>query len=234
MSEIKYIHPVTQDKRFPIIDEFRGFAVFLMVIFHFSYDLSMFGWVTINFQKDLFWWTFPRVIVFFFLLSMGMSTPLSQKIEINWKSFGKRFGKIAFFALGISLVTYIMFPDKWIYFGTLHCIATASLAVLPLRNRPLISLILGSAIILPAVIFKINLPWFELPHKSMDYIPLFPWVGVVLWGIFATHKNWHLKSLPLNKFTRFLQLLGKHSLKIYILHQPIMYSVLYGIHYLSQ
>ncbi len=219
-----------QDKeRFPLIDQTRGLAVLLMIIFHFSYDLALFGWVKIDFQQDLFWWSFPRVIVFLFLFSMGLATPLDHKDKINWARFTKRIQKLVLFAALISLGSYFMFKSRWIYFGTLHCIAVASLVILPFRNRPKLSLILGSAIILPSVIFKINIPWFVMPHKSMDYIPLFPWIGVVMWGVFASHNRFHYFRFQDHFLLKFLEKLGKHSLIIYILHQPIMYSIFYGI-----
>jgi uncharacterized membrane protein len=216
--------------RYPFIDQIRGFAVLLMIIFHFSFDLALFGWVTIDFQKNLFWWVFPRVIVFLFLFSMGLSTPLSQREKINFKTLKKRLGKLILFAVIISIATYYMFPTRWIYFGTLHCIAIASIVILPFRNKPYLSLILGTAIILPSVILKQHIPWFELPHKSMDYIPLFPWIGIVMWGIFASHKRLHHLKFKSNRFLSFLELQGKHAFNIYILHQPIMYSILYVIY----
>jgi uncharacterized membrane protein len=216
--------------RFPLIDQIRGFAVFLMIIFHFSYDLSLFGWVQIDFQRNLFWWSFPRVIVFLFLFSMGLSTPLSHGKKINLHSLKKRLFKLVIFAGIISGATYIMFPNRWIYFGTLHCIALSSLVILPFRNKPWISLVIGTAILFPSVILKQNIPWFELPHKSMDYIPLFPWIGIVMWGVFASHKKLHHIKFKENKVLKFLEIQGKHSLNIYILHQPIMYSALYVIY----
>ena len=218
------------NNRYPLIDQIRGFAVFLMIIFHFSFDLALFGWVDINFQKNLFWWVFPRVIVFLFLFSMGLSTPLSQQERINFKTLKKRLGKLILFAIIISIGTYYMFPTRWIYFGTLHCIAVSSIVILPFRNRPMLSLILGTAILIPSIVFKQHIPWFELPHKSMDYIPLFPWIGIVMRGVFASHKKLHHLKFNSNPFLRFLELQGKHSLNIYILHQPIMYSILYVIY----
>ncbi|MBT7608855.1 MAG: DUF1624 domain-containing protein [Bacteriovoracaceae bacterium] len=216
--------------RYPLIDQIRGFAVLLMVIFHFSFDLALFQWVQIDFQKDLFWWGLPRLIVFLFLFSMGLSTPLSQGREINFKFLKKRLFKLVSFAIIISAGTYFMFRSRWIYFGTLHCIAVASIFILPFRNRPILSLVLGSAIVLASVFLKLNIPWIELDHKSMDYIPLFPWVGIVMWGVFASHKNLHHFEFKENKFLLFLEWQGKHSLNIYILHQPIMYSILYMLY----
>lgn len=196
-----------------------------MVIFHFSYDLAVFGHVNIQFQKDPFWWGFPRLIVFLFLTAVGLSLRVVHIPEYRWKPFWKRWLKLALFAVIISVSTYFAFPDRWIYFGTLHSIAVTSLMAIPFVRYPRTSGILALVFLLPVVFFKWSLPWIELPHKSMDYIPAFPWVGVVFLGIFLHSVNFHQLNLPDIKPLRRLSWLGKHSLLIYMLHQPILYGL---------
>ncbi len=203
-----------------------------MIIFHTCYDLTIFRYLPINFQQDPFWWGFPRVIVFFFLFCMGISSSLAYKTQINWKKFWPRFIKITVCAVIISIATYILFPTRWIYFGTLHCIALCSLWVLPFLRIPKISLILGLAMVIPSTFFKLNIPWFTLPHKSMDYIAPFPWFGIVLLGVFAYHIGFHRFKLPGKNFFIGLTFLGRHSLIIYLIHQPILYGTVYLFHHL--
>lgn len=217
-------------KRFPIIDQIRGMAIVLMVFFHLFYDLNLFHYVDINFSTSSFWWGLPRVIVFLFLLSMGLSLPLVHYPKIKWKKMLRRTGKIGGLALIVSLVTYLLFPKHWIYFGTLHCIAVVGPMALPLLKYPYIALISGLALITPSVLFNLNIPWFVLPHQSMDYIAPFPWVGVVWLGFFAFHKKFHHFSLPQVKIFNFLGFLGKHSLLIYMAHQAILYALVYLFH----
>ena len=57
------------------LDQIRGLAVLFMLIFHFTYDLKLFGHVDVNFQEG-FWFFFPRLIVFMFLWSVGASLEL--------------------------------------------------------------------------------------------------------------------------------------------------------------
>lgn len=212
--------------RFLIIDQIRGMAIVLMVFFHIFFDLKMFGAVSINFSKDLFWYFLPRLIVFLFLLSVGLSLSLVHEKGIRWKKFMPRFLKISFFALIISLVTKWLFPHSWIYFGTLHCIALCSLWGLPFIKHPHVSLLLAAGLILPSALFDKTLPWFILPHSSMDYISPFPWFGVVCLGIFLKHRGFHTFKTGNGKVQNFLALLGRYSLKIYLLHQPIIYGTL--------
>lgn len=220
-------------KRFPLIDEIRAVAIILMIIFHFFYDLDVFGFVEIDFLKETFWLFFPRVIVFLFMLSVGFSLAVAHLPEIKWRIFWFRFAKIAGFAGVISAMTFFLFPTSWIYFGTLHCIALCSILALPFLNRPNLSLLTALALIIPSAIFDYNIPWFLLSHFSMDYIPPFPWLGVSLLGVFAFHHRIHHFDLSLytgpygQKILKFFHYLGKHSLLIYIIHQPILYGLVF-------
>lgn len=216
-------------KRYPIIDHFRGFAILLMIIFHFAYDLNLFQFVDIDFQFNFFWFWLPRLIVFLFLFSMGLSLPIVHHPEFKPKIFLKRLLFISFWAIVISITTYFLFPNSWIYFGTLHCIALTSILSIPFISRKNLSIICCLLIFLPFLIFDKTIPWILLSHASMDYIPPFPWFSCVLLGIYCYHQN--IISLEkydqfpiLTHFFAFLSFLGKHPLKIYILHQPILFG----------
>lgn len=222
-----------QNTRYPIVDQLRGLAVLLMIIFHLSYDLNLFGFVKIDFFNSSFWYGFPRVIVFLFLFCVGLSLPIVNIPHIKWKKFWKRTGKIAFFAIIISVTTYIMFPTRWIYFGTLHCIGLTSIMALPFLKRAYLSLILFLGLIIPSVFWNLNIPWINLGHKSMDYISPFPWVGVVTLGIFAFHMGFHKMNTAKIPLMSPLVFMGKEALIIYLLHQPILYGTVYGVYLLT-
>ncbi len=69
-----------------------------------------------------------------------------------------------------------------------------------------------------------------------DYVPLLPWMGVVLLGISAGHllekttagKQLLCWYLPFG-FARILALAGRHSLLVYMLHQPVLLALLWPI-----
>jgi uncharacterized membrane protein len=214
-----------------ILDVIRGFTIILMFFFHFCFDLNNFGIIHVDIINGKLWYLLPRIIVFLFLFVVGISLKLVHSIHINWISFIKRFLKIFLCALGISLVTYFLFPDHWIYFGTLHAIALISLFSLPFLKHPKICLIAAFSLFIPSVFFHYNLPWFSLPHQSWDYISPFPWIGASLLGIFAAHHNVQNIILPSNKITTTLSFLGKHSLVIYLIHQPIFFSLTYSLYW---
>ncbi len=208
------------------LDVIRGFTIVLMIIFHFSFDLDYFGIIKIDIVNAPFWYFFPRLIVFLFLFAVGMALSLAHKNGIKWKSFGKRLLLISFWATIISLATYQFFPEHWIYFGTLHAIAVVSVFSLPFLRRPWEALIVGLCLFIPSITYDVTIPWISLSHSSWDYISPFPWLGASLLGIFATHKKLYLVSLPQNTFVKSLNYMGKHSLLIYLIHQPILFGIL--------
>ncbi len=218
-------------KRSNFLDQVRGLAIILMVIFHFAYDLNFFRLVDIDFFHDPLWYYFPRLITFLFLICVGMALTLTHRPQIRWKKALKRSGMLALWAALISLTTYALFPERFIYFGILHCIALASLAALPMINYPWICLIVGLPMIVLGVFFNLTLPWFNLSQPAIDYIPFFPWFGATLIGIFLGKKG--LTNIQLKfKYQEIIEKLGQHSLIIYLLHQPILFGLLYAVWYL--
>jgi uncharacterized membrane protein len=212
--------------RYESIDILRALAIILMIIFHGSYDLNLFGYVSINFGSDPFWWTFPRVIVFLFLLPMGQSLQLAHRDQIKWPLIKKRMIKLSLCAVIISVATYAAFPSKWIYFGTLHCIAVCTLLALPFLDRPILSLITSLVIGVP-LLFGFKWPWPQMEHSSMDYIPALPWLGVVLLGIFTIKLNLHRLPIPNFPLKGFFLKIAKHSLLIYLVHQPVLFALVW-------
>ncbi len=218
----------TPSGRYDFVDELRGVAVALMIFFHFSYDLAMFDFVDIDFQKDFFWWFLPRLIVFLFLFSVGMSSCLGHWPQLKKRPFFLRLAKVAGGAAAVSLVTYLYMPDRWIYFGTLHCITLSSIAILPFMGRPILSLIVGLILPITKWVFHLGPNWFSLPHQSLDYIPFTPWFGICLLGVFAFHHGLHKLVVPAPAMIKkSLKFLGRHSFLIYITHQLILYGTVY-------
>ena len=213
-------------KRLIGLDQIRGVGVLLMIIFHFSYDLRVYSLPSVPSDSKLFWFWLPRLIVFIFLFCVGCSIKIAHPNEVKWPIFWRRFAKIAGAASVISLATYILFPDRWVYFGTLHCIALCSLCSIPFRHRPIISLIVGILIIAPVIITDFTYPWLNFGHQSMDYEPFLPWFYVCLLGIFVESTGiLNYFSIPGFLGGKVLKYLGKKALIIYLIHQPILYGL---------
>jgi uncharacterized membrane protein len=222
------------------IDIMRTIAIVLMVIFHFAYDLHFFGWVDWNVPNGSGWKEFRHIILTLFFLSVGASLVFAHRQRVDFKSYAKRIMWIAVWAFAISLFTYQFFYSNWIFFGVLHFIAVASILCLPLVRYPVIATsvgVLSVALFLTNVItskWPFDLWELGLPSSPNDYVALFPWIGVVLLGIGVGHffvKGFDpCASLKLStKFT----FLGRHSLMVYVLHQPLFFAILGSVYWLT-
>lgn len=229
--------------RLTAVDEIRGIALILMAIFHFSYDLSLYGLV--NFDNDApFWAGFRFIIVTLFFATVGISLVLASRNGIRWGAFWRRELKILAGAAILSLATWFAYPNAWIWFGVLHFIFVASILALPLVFRPNLALGLGLAIF---VLFNTT-DWFNLaflydalreplnlPNRTLDLTRLIPWLGMVYIGIFlGHHRLFGLRRLPRVGINPVLTWLGRHSLGVYLLHQLPLFGLAWLIHQLLQ
>lgn len=114
----------------------------------------------------------------------------------------------------------------------LHCIAFCSIATLPFLKRPKLSLIFALFIIIFDLIFNFE-RFYPSPtlSGSLDFIPPLPWLAYTLLGIFYAHYGPYCRYRM--KIT-FLEFLGRHSLIIYILHQPIIFGCVWALNVIIQ
>jgi len=73
--------------------------------------------------------------------------------------------------------------------------------------------------------------WLKV--APMDYIPVYPWFGFVLFGIYLESINFHKIPIKSNILIKPLEIIGRHSLKIYLLHQPILYGAIFFLYRLK-
>ena len=105
------------------IDVLRGMAMLWMTVFHFCFDLSHFGLWPQDFRADP-WWTQQRTaIVSLFLLCAGCGQAMALDAGWGWARFARRWGYIVAAAALVTLGSWWMFPQSFIYFGVLHGMA---------------------------------------------------------------------------------------------------------------
>jgi uncharacterized membrane protein len=215
-------------KRLLLLDYLRGFTIILMIFFHFFYDLNFFKFVSIDFQESWFWYWLPRFIAGTFLFCSGVSLTIVHGQKIHWESFNKRFAKILTGALLVSITTYYIYPERWIYFGTLHCLAISSLVAICFIKYPKSGLLFGLALTLAWYPLNLIPMWPKLDRPALDNIPLIPWVFFALLGMNSLS---FLQKIEIKefKFGEKLIFLSKHSLKIYLIHQPLLLGILFLI-----
>lgn len=217
----------TVAQRLPLPDLLRGCAVVLMVIYHFVFDLTLFQFLDRAVMNTAPMHMMQRLCMCSFLFCVGWSLAIAHHDGVNWRAFWRREMRLLAAAVAISGVTYWAMPGKWIFFGILHFIALASVLVLPVLKHALWALLLALLILIPYGLWHWQLPWFDLPHYAADYVPLTPWLGWVLLGV-------AVRPLPLQEITAdlfkklmWIRWLGRYSLSIYLLHQPLLWALLW-------
>ena len=239
--------PARRRPRLPAIDRLRGAALVAMAIYHFTWDLGFFGYIDPATAGTGGWRLFARMIAGSFLFLAGFSLVLGHGATFRPRPFLIRFGKIAAAAAAITVATWFAFPDAFIFFGILHAIAAASVVGLLFLRLPaaVTFAVAAAAVIAPlylrAPIFNHPALWWvglstEIP-RSNDYVPLLPWVGAFLAGMgacrlfLASGLAGRLSAAGDAAASRWKTLLaaaGRHSLAIYLIHQPVLIALLYG------
>lgn len=216
----------SQARRFPLVDLHRGFAVILMIIYHSFYDLTMISALPYHFMFTTPMVALQRITMNSFIFCVGVSMALAHQREFRYKAFMKRELQLLACAALVSLATYIAFPPNWVFFGILHFMALASILILPFARLPWLALPIALALLVPYFGWGYALPWFKLNPMPFDYVPLFPWLGFAFLGIFAYRIGWH-RLVSKEDALPWLQFLGRHSLLIYLLHQPLLLGIFY-------
>lgn len=216
------------------LDLARTLALVCMVIFHFTFDLALFGFIDPGTMSQPFWYYFARMIAGSFLFLSGVSLWLAHGQGIRWPAFWLRFAKVAAAAALVTTASLWLVPGGPIWFGILHAIAAASLLGLVALRLPWPVTLALAAVILAAAwgprfpaLDPLWLVWTGLAEtrpRMGDYVPLIPWAAPALAGI-AVAKALRLdtwRGTPPSPLLHRLTFPGRHSLIIYLIHQPIL------------
>lgn len=229
------------------IDFLRGLAIILMVGYHLLYDLGDFAGLEkfLGFATDLTtpaWLLAQHFFAGLFVILSGVSSNFSQNNM-------RRSLKYLAVALLITSASYVFDPASVILFGIIHCLGVSALLYGLFFKKSTATTCLVSGIIIAGLsallptahrLISINTNWL-LPlglHRpdfaSFDYFPLIPWLGIFLIGaalgrwLYLSRKSLLSRELSPNLFNWC----GRHSLWIYLLHQPIILGILFLLGYL--
>lgn len=219
------------------LDTARTLAVLCMVVFHFTFDLALFGYIPAATMAEPFWHYFARLIAGSFLFLSGVSLWLAHGRAIRWPSFWKRWAKLVAAALLVTLASIWLVPGGPIWFGILHAMAATALIGLIALRLPWPVLLALAALLFAAAwgprfsgLDPIWLVWIGLAENRPmmgDYVPLIPWTAPALAGI-AFAKAARVDLWPIrapSRLARHLTFPGRHSLVIYLVHQPILFGL---------
>lgn len=226
-------------KRIWELDTLRGLFLIGMIGIHFFYDITeLYPLVQVELPR----W-FAR-----FLNSCGISFVVLSGCCVT---LGRRNIRRGLTVLGCGLLctlaTFLLArfgpwsDDLIIWFGVLHCLGCCMLLWSAFRNLPWWALILagvafrllgfwaeGVTVSQPAlIVLGFRYPGFA----SSDYFPLLAHLGLFLLGAAAGKLLYREKTSLLpkvndrNPLLRCLQFIGRHSLIIYLAHQPVLAGI---------
>jgi len=231
--------------RIAAIDVARGVALIGMALYHLSWDCAYFGLAPADFPVVPPMRVFSHTVAGAFLMLAGVSLALAHRGGVRWAAFLRRLAVVGGAAGLLTLATYLYAPQETIFFGILHCIAAASLLAAPLLRLPAWVVLASSGLVIAAPLLVAS-PAFNSPAlvwlglgtvapQTLDWRPLAPWSGLVFLGLALTRLNFaRLSASPLwlwrptARLGRALAFAGRHSLAIYLIHQPILFGILFA------
>ncbi len=244
--------PINQPvARFWEIDALRGVAIVMMVIYHLMWDLLFFGVLTNIALQAGFWKLFQRTTASTFIFLVGVSLVVSYNRASAGRAGGGAFFAKFFwrglrvFGWGMVLTLLVRMAGVGrIDFGVLHLIGLSIVAAYPFLRFGWLNV--GLWLAFNGVGFFLQPPLVEFPwlvwlgfkppaYSYLDYFPVVPWFGLVLLGIgvgnllyAGNQRRYDLPDLAGWWLIRPLRAWGRNSLAIYLLHQPLLFVLLYG------
>lgn len=228
-------------KRIWELDALRGFSILMVIAIHLTYDLVVLYDIWDLKHPWLFDFGQDWGGVVFLMLSGICVTLGSRPIHRGLTVFG-----CGLLITAVTAGMYLLgFTGKGIiiYFGILHCLGVCMVLSPALKKLPV--WVLGSfgIVMIAAGLYlvhniRVGFPWL-IPFgitshnfSSSDYFPLLPNLGYFLIGILLGKTVYKRKKTLLpavnaeNPIIRSLCFCGRHSLLIYLVHQPVLAGII--------
>ncbi len=243
-------------KRYPILDSLRGLVLISMVVYHTVWDMvHIFGenwkWYSSDgarlWQQSICWsfillsgfcWSFGRVKwkrgVKVFLAGATISIVTLVAMPENVVLFG------VLTLLGSCMLLMIPLEKLLKYVNAYAGLLVSMLLFLFTRklHRGYLGFGQWKAVTLPEEWYaNLMTTYIGFPAQSFystDYFPLIPWLFLFIAGYFIYRifeENKWMKCLEGRK-SMMLGTLGKHSLVIYMIHQPLVYGILFILYHI--
>ena len=234
--------------RYTLLDELRGLDLVSMMLYHGCWDLvNLFG-IQADWYYGLPGHLWQQSVCWVFILLSGFCVQLGHH---TLRRGAQVFGAGAL----VTAVTLLFMPEDRVIFGVLTLLGSAMLltgVLEPLLKKVMPAVGLAVSAVLFAVCYPVGLGWvglggwkLMLPQSlyanyftaffgfypdwfySADYFGLLPWL-FLFWVGYYLHKAVGRRRMePLRRSVcPALGWMGRHSLLLYLLHQPVIYGVL--------
>ncbi|UYV37003.1 DUF1624 domain-containing protein [Rhodobacteraceae bacterium D3-12] len=230
--------------RIDAVDLARTIAIVGMVVFHFTRDLEDFGLIAAGTTLAGGWAVFAMCVAGGFIFLAGVSLVLAHGAGVRWAGYFRRLGLLVAAAGAVSVATWVAMPHAFIFFGILHSIALSSVLGLAFLRRPLwLTGLVGVGVVALPMVYRSEVftgrwgawtglsPWVP---PTLDFEPVFPWFAPFLFGMMFAHLaarfgvwTWLRVTFGGGRVPKALLWPGRHSLMIYLVHQPILIGLLW-------
>lgn len=236
-------------QRYLKLDEIRGLILLSMIGYHLMWDLVYLYGIKSSWYKGTLGYLWQQSICWSFILLSGFCWSFGKK---KWK----RGLEVLVAGVVITVVTMVFMPQQRVLFGVLTCIGSCMLIMIPMEKivtcvSPKMGLICSMVLFflmrninegtlgferwklykIPRCVYKdIFTTYLGFPYDtffSTDYFSLFPWFFLFLVGYFLNKlvpDTW--MDVMKSGECKALEVLGKNSLWIYMVHQPLIYGIL--------
>ena len=210
------------------LDLVRGVAILFVVMYHTLYDMQYIYGYNIPFN-----WEWLCHLAGIFILMAGVCAPFSR-------SCVKKGIILSILALIITVATYIYDKHFFIQFGILHLLAFCMLTYPLFKRCNNLFLAVYSVVVMTVGIILNNsvcpypnlyiLGWADASYAAMDWFPIMPYtayftVGIIISRCLYSDKK-SLFSFKQPLFIKPFSFIGRYTLWVYILQQPITLGVL--------
>ena len=179
-------------------------------------------------------------------LSSALTSALTSKL---FRKYLRRGLKLFTLGLVLTAVTRVFLPERYILFGILHFFGVSAILAYPYLKLKEANLLMALLFLIPGYWLGTRtfgfstLIWlgFRPEHfQALDYFPVFPWFGMILLGIYLGNslyaggiRQFAVPALESSGAVKGFSWLGKHSLFIYFIHQPLFLALLWTAGYLD-
>ena len=241
---------MTEKRRAALLDELRGLMIINVVAFHLCYDLVYLFGVNMPWYHTIYAYYWQQWMAGSLIFFAGISCRYTR-------SNIRRGVQTLLWGMVLTAVSLVIMPEQPIFFGILHFMGIAMLLFALLRPvldklTPVVGMCVSYVIHLITrgvprgyiglYPLAVKLPWalyqskllfpLGLPHAGFtaaDYFPLLPWLFLFFAGAYlgVPMREGRLPGWVYEPHLPFMGWLGRKTLIIYLLHQPIIFGILW-------